>query len=137
MPQLFQRAVSLARAQPVTVDVVSQRYAHYSLGWAAPSAEAEEGTAAAAAAAATAAAAAAAAAGAAGAAAEPSGVLQDALWLSQDTYPAELRSSWPAVAARMQVAHSRLAARSAAGAALPAGMRSRELVVDLVVGTYR
>ena len=135
MLQLFQRVVSLARAQPVTVDVVSQRYAHYSLGWAAPSAEAEEGTAAAAAAAAATAAAAGAAA--AGAAAEPSGVLQDALWLSQDTYPAELRSSWPAVAARMQAAHSRLAARSAADAALPAGMRSRELVVDLVVGTYR
>lgn len=114
MRQLFQRVATLARAQPVTVDVVSQRYAHYTLGWAAaegPSPAATEGAA--------------------------SGVLQDALWFSHDTYPEKLRPDWPAVSARMQSAHSQLTARSRADAALPAGMRSRELTVDLVVGTFK
>ena len=105
--QFFQRVVTLSRAEPATVDVVSQRYAHYSLGWAAP------------------------------APANGSQALVDSLWFSADTYPAELRSNEGEISNRLGAAHAQLVGRSSPAAELPQGMASRELVVDLVMGTYR
>ncbi|PSC72103.1 hypothetical protein C2E20_4505 [Micractinium conductrix] len=99
MRQFYQRVVTLARAEQVTVDVVSQRYAHYALGWAAGQPD----------------------------------TLQDSLWFSQDGHPPSLRSNGSA----SRAAHEGLVARSAPGAALPAGMASQELSVSLVMGTLR
>ncbi len=99
------------------MDVVSQRFAHYSLG---RSALAQQGNVSA----------------GLGSAAAPA-AFQDSLWFSADAYPAPLRSSKGAIDGRLRTAHAQLVSRSRAGAALAQGMASRELTVDLLMGTFR